>query len=63
MAEKPTQKETTEQQPNAVPADTNAKAPAETGDRELSDADLDRVSGGANSGGGSGTVRPTVRSL
>ena len=61
MAEKTTQKGTA-QQPNAAPADANVKAPADTGDRELSDADLDKVSGGANSTPLPAT-RPGVRSL
>ena len=39
MADKVTRKGPIEQQPNATPADK--------GDRELSDADLDRVAGGA----------------
>ena len=55
MAEKPTQKGTSPQQPNTTPADADVKAPADTGDRELSDADLDRGSGGA------GAVRQEVR--
>lgn len=46
MAEKPTQKGTIEPQANPTPNDPNVKAPADTGDRELSDADLDKVSGG-----------------
>jgi hypothetical protein len=56
MAEKTTQNGTIEPQPNPTPAAANVEAPAETGDRELSDADLDRVSGGAG-----GAVRGEVR--
>jgi hypothetical protein len=56
MADKATGKDPIEQQPNTTPADANAKAPADTGDRELSDADLDRVAGGAAS-----EPRPTTR--
>lgn len=55
MAEKSTQQGTSPQQPNTTPADANVNVPADTGDRELSDADLDRVSGGA------GAVREQVR--
>ena len=61
MSEKTTQKDKTGQQPNAAPDDANVKAP-DTGDRELSDADLDKVSGGASSEP-LRVVRPTVRSL
>ena len=62
MADQTTQK-AIDQQSKTTPADANAKAPADTGDRELSDADLDRVSGGANSNPPLDTVRPRVRSL
>ena len=41
MTDKAKPKGPSEQQPNITPADT--------GDRELSDADLDKVSGGAQS--------------
>ena len=57
MADQTTQK-AIEQQPKTTPAGANAKAPADTGDRELSDADLDRVSGGAG-----GAVRRSVRGI
>jgi len=63
VAERQTQKGTTEQQPQTTPADANVKAPADTGDRELSDADLDRVAGGAAPEPPPPRVRPHVRSL
>lgn len=47
MADKATGKDPIEQQTNTSPADASVKAVADTGDRELSDADLDRVAGGA----------------
>ena len=52
MAEDTTRKGTNEPQDSTKDA-AHAKAPVETGDRELSDADLDRVSGGAG-----GTAQP-----
>jgi hypothetical protein len=61
MTDTVTPKGTTEQ-PNTTPADANVKAPAHTGDRELSDADLDRVAGGS-APEPTPAVRPQVRSL
>jgi hypothetical protein len=58
MAEQTTQKGQVEQEPKTTPDGANVKAPADTGDRELSDEDLDRVSGGAGA-----AVRPQVRSV
>lgn len=49
MADKVTQKRASEQQATTTPEDATVKASVDTGDRELSDADLDRVSGGAQS--------------
>jgi hypothetical protein len=49
MADKATGKGPIEQEPKTTPDGANEKAPVDTGDRELSDADLDRVAGGANS--------------
>jgi hypothetical protein len=56
------QKGPIEQERNTT-EEANVKAPADTGDRELSDADLDKVSGGANSTPPPTRDRPSSRAM